>query len=193
MLSTTFKYKAHSKPIKIPRSGSNTNFNIKPSTNDSDTINLLRNNQPQSTLPDISLSNLNSQKSSKRVEINRSASKRKPLFARVIAKKSLNIKQSNSTANLHHNQNYDQPLSRKLGSSKSQSKYEKAHPPTSRDFLAGIDNIVNTIDNDYVQTYIDSAFEPQLPKPKLSKEDKKKLKKKIRIRYISLFNKRQYA
>jgi hypothetical protein len=51
--------------------------------------------------------------------------------------------------------------------------------------MAGIDNIVNTIDNDYVQSYIDSAFEPQLPKPKLSRADKKKLKKKIRIRYIT--------
>lgn len=88
----------------------------------------------------------------------------------------MNIKQTNSTVNLHHNQNYDRPLIRKLGSSKSESKHAKALPPTSRDFMAGIDNIVNTIDNDYVQSYIDSAFEPQLPKPKLSRADKKKLK-----------------
>jgi soluble cytochrome b562 len=67
----------------------------------------------------------------------------------------------------------------KLESSKSQSKY--SHPPTTRDFIAGIDNIVNTIDNDYVQNYIQSAFEPVKIKPKLSKKDKKK----IRIRYIT--------
>jgi hypothetical protein len=80
-----------------------------------------------------------------------------------------------------------QGVSKKLKASNSEQVIR--NHPTTRDHKANLDNILQTIDSGYINNYLDSAFEPmqteKSSKPKLSKEEKAKKRKKVRIRYIT--------
>jgi len=80
----------------------------------------------------------------------------------------------------------DVKTSRKLRMKKSKGSFvPKMRIPAKKDHKASIDNLLNKIDNNYVDEYIQNAFEPEKAQKKLTKAQKIQRRKKIRIRYIT--------
>jgi len=168
----------------MPRSTS-TNFTIKPPTNNTSSYPTKHTTPIKHQKSTMDLLSKNTKSHNRLPDINKATSK----LPHNIAKRTLKDPGGSKTRKLHVGASKTivpgsaKNVSRQVSSMGSAAK----NPPSARDYKANLDSIVQSIDAGFVNNYLESAFDPlkDKTKPKLSKDEKIKRKKKVRIRYIT--------
>ena len=178
------QFKIKTKETKMPRSTS-TNFTIKPPTNNTSSYPTKHTTPIKHQKSTMDLLSKNTKSHNRLPDINKATTK----LPHNIAKRTLKDPGGSKTRKLNVGASKTivpgsaKNVSRQVSSMGSAAK----NPPSARDYKANLDSIVQSIDAGFVNNYLESAFDPlkDKAKPKLSKDEKIKRKKKVRIRYIT--------